>query len=33
MRLEGEGGISVEMDERKPDAQAIVREVLEAAKS
>lgn len=32
MRLEGEGGISVEMDEAKPDAKAIVREVIEAAK-
>lgn len=33
MRLEGEGGISMDPEEAKVDARAIVREAIEAAKS
>jgi len=31
-RLEGEGGIAIDPEESKPDAKAVVREVLHAAK-
>jgi len=33
MRLEGEGGISLDSDEAKVDARAVVRDAIEAAKS
>jgi hypothetical protein len=33
MRLEGEGGISLDPEEAKVDARAVVRDALEAAKS
>jgi len=33
MRLEGEGGISLDPEEAKVDAKAVVRNALEAAKS